>query len=134
AIAGVGNSGPASTRPAGAHRLCWRAGLRTRRGPRRGGPSADTPGMDARLPLQPADQELALVDHFRRQVVVQVEEEFLVADDLAAPGVAIDLLEFLELLLRKVEADPVDVLVVRLPTDGRFLGRGAAAGTLHDPF
>ena len=58
-----------------------------------------------RGPLQPADQQFALVDHFRRQMVVQIDEQLLVVDDFRAPGGAIEGLQLLELLLRKL-ADP----------------------------
>ncbi len=36
--------------------------------------------------LHPADQQFALVDHLRRQMIVQVDEQFFVADHLLAPG------------------------------------------------
>ena len=48
--------------------------------------------------LQPADQQLALVDHLRRQVIVQVDEQLLVLDHLAAPLRRVDALQLVELL------------------------------------
>ena len=66
---------------------------------------------------EPADQEFALVDHLRRQVIVQIDEQLLVLDHLFAPLRGIDSLHFLELLAVNVETTPVDVLVTRHPAD-----------------
>ncbi len=46
--------------------------------------------------LQAADEEFALVDHLRGQVVVEVDEELFVADDFVLPAGAVDLLELVE--------------------------------------
>ena len=42
--------------------------------------------------LQSADQKLALIDHLRRQMVVQLDKQLLMADDLFAPRSSVDLL------------------------------------------
>lgn len=34
---------------------------------------------------QPANQQLALINHFRRQAVVKIEEEFFMSDHFGAP-------------------------------------------------
>src|SRR5690606_31463423 len=84
--------------------------------------------------LQPADEELALVEHFLWQVVVQVEEEFLVANQLLPPGRAIDGLQLLEGFARIIDSRPVDVIVPWLPADWRFLAARASAHPVDDPF
>ena len=66
----------------------------------------------------PADQQFPLVDQFLGQVRVQVDEEFFVAQHLGPPGGAIEGLEFVKLLLREVEAGPIDVFVAGQPADG----------------
>ena len=53
----------------------------------------DTARYDHRC-SHPADQQLALVDHLRRQVVVQVDEQLFVPDHLLAPGRAVHFLQF----------------------------------------
>ena len=41
---------------------------------------------------QPADQQLALIDHFGRKVRVKQNEQLLVADDFLLPCIVVDLL------------------------------------------
>ena len=84
--------------------------------------------------LESADQQFALVDHLRRQVVVEVDEELLVADDFACARPRGRLLELVECArAENVEAGPVDVLVVGRPADGRFLAsaRPWTRSTIH---
>lgn len=38
---------------------------------------------------QPADQQLALVNHFWRQTVVQIQEQLFMAEHFLAPGFAV---------------------------------------------
>src|SRR6266511_1256888 len=67
--------------------------------------------LRARSSLQPADEQLALVHHFRRQVIVELDEELLVLDHFAAPPRGIDALQLVEVILRQIEPAPVEVLV-----------------------
>ncbi len=53
--------------------------------------------LESTPPSHSADQQLALVDHLRRQVVVHVDEEFFVPNQLLAPGGTIYLLHLVEL-------------------------------------
>lgn len=64
---------------------------------------------------------------------MESEEEFLVAHDLAAPGVAVDLLEDVEHFAGYAEALLVHFVIVRSPADGGFLALGAAAHTVGHP-
>ena len=59
------------------------------------------------LRLQPANEQFAFVDHLRRQVIVQIDEQLFMADDLSAPGLAIDFLQLFEFLARIIKALPV---------------------------
>src|ERR1700721_640467 len=68
--------------------------------------------------LQPANQQFSLVNHLRWQMVMQVEEELLVADHLSPPCGAVHGLELFKLLPRKLEPGPLDILVTRHPSDG----------------
>src|SRR5580692_11716702 len=79
--------------------------------------------------LQPADQQFAFVNDLRRQMIVQLDKEFLVADHFRAPRVAVKGLQLVEALLRELQAGPMDVLVVRHPADGRLARDGAATDT-----
>src|SRR5580658_802808 len=83
--------------------------------------------------LQPANQQFALVDHLRWQMVMQVEEEFLVADHLSPPCGAIHGLELFKLLARKLEPRPLDILVARHPANGRFAPLCAPVHAIHNP-
>src|SRR5665213_1766491 len=65
--------------------------------------------------LQPADQQLPLVDHLRRQVIVEHDEQLIVVHDFILPLGAVDGLEVGELFAGHVEAFPVHVFVVRGP-------------------
>ena len=80
-----------------------------------------------------ADQQFALVDHLRRQVVVQVDEQFLVAEDFLAPRGAVHFLHLLEILAREVESRPFHVVEVGRPADGRLLAAYATVHAIHDP-
>src|SRR5437868_15502744 len=53
----------------------------------------------ARFVLDPADEQFALVDHFRRQVIVEFDEQLFVAQNLLLPSGGIELLQFVELVL-----------------------------------
>src|SRR5580700_1121426 len=83
--------------------------------------------------LHAADEEFAFEDEFLREMSVQVEEKLLLINDFLAPGVAVHLLEFLELLLRKIQSVPVDVFVAWLPAEGGFFAEGTPASAVHDP-
>jgi hypothetical protein len=52
----------------------------------------------ARIHLQATNQQLALIDHLRWQMVMQVEEKFLVADHLSPPGGTVYDLQLLKFL------------------------------------
>src|ERR1700722_4138511 len=66
-------------------------------------------------------------------MVVQVEEKLLVPDNFPAPGRAVQALELLEFLFRKIQSIPGKVLVARLPAKGRLLAQCPAASALYDP-
>src|SRR3546814_8519966 len=66
-------------------------------------------------------------------MVVQSEEELLMADDLAAPCVPLHNLERFELLFCEVQAFPLDVFVARLPAEWSLFCESAAARPIHDP-
>src|SRR5258708_18730286 len=51
---------------------------------------------------QSADQQLALVDQFRRKMSVEQDEQFLVINYVPFPSGAVDGLEFVEGFLRKL--------------------------------
>src|SRR5580700_11860205 len=87
----------------------------------------------AGLLLQAANEEFAFVDEFLWQMIVQVEEKLLMPNNFPAPGGAVEALELLEFLLWKIQSNPVDVFVARLPADGGLLAEGTAASALHDP-
>ena len=40
--------------------------------------------------LQPANQQLALIDHFRRQPIVQIKEQLFLTEKFLAPGAVIE--------------------------------------------
>src|SRR5437762_900503 len=40
--------------------------------------------------LQPADQQLALIDHFRRQSIVQIQKQLFLTEHFLAPGAVIE--------------------------------------------
>jgi hypothetical protein len=85
------------------------------------------------LRLQAADEEFALVNHLRWEVVVEQEEELFVAHDFLLPLGAVDGLQLVEGGLGEVEALPTDVVEVRRPADGGFLPLGAATHAVDDP-
>src|SRR3954451_4847970 len=47
--------------------------------------------------LQPANQQFAFVDDLARQMIVELDEKFLVADDLSLPRAAVHSLKLFEL-------------------------------------
>ena len=57
--------------------------------------------MRIRKPLQTANQQFPFVNHFRRQMVVEIYEQLFMADHLVAPRGAINRLQFVESFLRK---------------------------------
>src|SRR3984957_20551685 len=61
--------------------------------------------------LKPANQQLALIHHLRRQMIVQFDEQLFVADHFAAPRGSVEGLHFVEFFLRIIEALPIDILV-----------------------
>ena len=83
------------------------------------------------IPLQAADQQFPLVDELLAKMIVQVEEEFFVADDFLAPCAAVHALEFLKRGLREVEPLPVHVFVVRLPAKWCFFREGTTAHAIR---
>src|SRR5438445_3035418 len=84
--------------------------------------------------LQATDEEFAFVDHFFREMVVEFDEELFVVDDFTAPGFAVEFLESVEFLARKIQAGPFHIVVIGHPADGSFAALGAYAGTVHNPF
>jgi hypothetical protein len=40
--------------------------------------------------LQPANQQLALIDHFRRQAIVQIKEQLFLSEHFLTPGAVIE--------------------------------------------
>src|SRR5580698_3973106 len=66
-------------------------------------------------------------------MVVQIEKKFFVADDLGAPRGAVNGLQLLKLLPRKLQPAPLDILVARYPADGRLASLGAALHAIDDP-
>ncbi len=83
--------------------------------------------------LDALNEQFALKKEFPGQVVVKREEKLLVSFKLAVPGVAIDPLEFFELLLRKAQAVPVEILVARLPANRRIFGQSAPVHAIDNP-
>ena len=85
--------------------------------------------------LQPGNQQLALEDEFLGQVGIQLEEEFILHDELAMPLHAVDLLDLSEALGSDVLLDAlhVEVLILRNPADGGLESVCAEAATLDDP-
>ena len=63
------------------------------------GSSSSLRMTDRYVSLQSADQKLALIDHLRWQVIMQLDKQLLMADDLFTPRSSIDLLQLIELLL-----------------------------------
>src|ERR1700743_3002381 len=61
--------------------------------------------------LKAANEKLALVNHLRRQMVMQRDEQFLMTHHLSTPLRAIHRFEMGEVLLLEVQASPVDVTV-----------------------
>src|ERR1035438_2551080 len=83
--------------------------------------------------LQAANQQFSLVDHLRWQMVMQVEEKFLVADHLSPPCGAVHGLELFKSLSGKLEPGPLDILVARHPANGRLATLGAPLHSIHNP-
>ena len=76
------------------------------------------------LHLQPADQQFPFVDHLRRKMIMEIDEQLFMLDYFSFPGFAVDVLQPLESILRKVKTFPMNVLIVRRPADRRFSGHG----------
>src|SRR5262249_46301093 len=83
--------------------------------------------------LQATDKQLAFVDHFGGEMIVQMQEQLLVTEHFRRPQFAIEGLELLELLLLKIEPAPFDILVPRRPADRRLASERATAYPIHDP-
>ncbi len=66
-------------------------------------------------------------------MIVELDEQLFVPDHFLLPGGFVEMLQLVELLLREVEAVPMDVLVARHPADGRFAAQRAAVGAIDDP-
>ena len=86
-----------------------------------------------RRPLQTADQEFALVDHFFWQVVVEFDEKFFVAYDLAGPLAAIEFLQRVKLFWSEGQALPFHVRVAGHPADGSFVAERTAFDAVDNP-
>src|ERR1700744_4556874 len=69
---------------------------------------------------QPADQQLALVNHLRRQMVMQLEKQSLMLHHFLAPRRAIHFHQRIERCALKLQAAPVNVLISRSPSDCSF--------------
>src|SRR4051812_30045769 len=65
--------------------------------PKTQNPKPETAGAAA-AGLHPADQQLALIHHFLRQVRVEIDEQFLVTEHLGTPRRLVEGLQLLELL------------------------------------
>src|SRR5262245_52916376 len=83
--------------------------------------------------LQPADQQLALVDHFRRQPIVQIQKQLFLAKNFLSPGAVIEGLQLLNPLLRKIEPGPFEILVSWRPANRSFLAERTAVRAIHYP-
>src|SRR5688572_16602199 len=70
---------------------------------------------------QPRDQQLALEDHFLRQVAGELQEQFLLAEDLGLEVFDVDVLDLFELVAGNGEPFEVDVLRAGHPAEDRFL-------------
>src|SRR5271165_1454438 len=66
-------------------------------------------------------------------MIVETDEELFVPENLLFPLRAIDGLEEVEFLARKVEALPMDIVKVRGPADRSFFALRVAAHAVHDP-
>src|SRR5882724_9346541 len=86
------------------------------------------------LRSQSADEELALIEHFWWETVVQRDEQLLMADDLSLPLFAIDGFQLLELFPGKFESIPDDVGVLRNPADRRLGSLHTPTDPVDDPF
>src|SRR5882672_4488884 len=86
------------------------------------------------LRSQSADEEFAFINHFWRQAVMQRDKQFLVADDLSLPQLAIDGFKLLKLFPRKFESVPDDVGVLRNPADRRLGSLHTTPYSVDDPF
>src|SRR5665213_768413 len=84
--------------------------------------------------LESADQELPLVDHLRREMVVDEQEELFVVHHLAPPLGTVNGLELVEGFAREGKPIPVNILVVGCPADGGLFAQGAATDSIDDPF
>src|ERR1700730_7640030 len=84
--------------------------------------------------LQPADQELPLVDHFLGQVAVKPNEQLLVLNHFAVPLVAIEGLQLFEAIFRKMQTAPFKTLVAGHSSNRPFLSLGTTPGAIDNPF
>src|SRR3954470_10012987 len=83
--------------------------------------------------LEPADQQLAFVNDFTWQVIMQINEELFVANHFGTPGSAVYSLQLFELLTREIETLPFNVFVPGHPADRRLTANRAAPGAVDDP-
>src|SRR5947209_4814011 len=67
-------------------------------------------------------------------MIVQIYEQFFVADDLRPPGGTVEVLHLSEELRGKVEAIPADILITGCPADRRLAPGRAAVHTIDNPF
>src|SRR5206468_11738301 len=51
---------------------------------------APTRSLRGTSALQPANQQLALIDHFRRQSIVQIQKQLFLTEHFLAPGAVIE--------------------------------------------
>src|ERR1035441_8436329 len=66
-------------------------------------------------------------------MIVQREEELLVAHDLVLPLRAVHRLQLFKGRLGEFQSFPMHVLVERSPADWRFLAQCSSANSIHNP-
>ena len=76
--------------------------------------------------LQPADQQLALEDHFLRQIARQLQEQLFLAQDLGLHFLVVHRLQLLQIRLGDVQPFQVQILRPGLRSLGRRLALGGA--------
>src|SRR5690242_16860195 len=82
---------------------------------------------------QPANQQLALVNHLGLEPIVKVEKQLFVSKHFVPPSFAIECLQLFKSLFRKIAPLPFNVFVMRYPPDWRFLSERATVRTVDDP-
>src|SRR6476619_6003966 len=82
---------------------------------------------------QGREDQLPEQDELLRQLVVEADEQPVVARDLVVPRLAIDAHHLVELPRREIDPAPVEVLVAGHPAERALDRLRRAAGALDDP-